>query len=149
MKALKKDLQALRKSLVSLTQQTEKIAMQSVIKSIRSITQQTERIAKKLDQLEKSIAKAPAKAAPKKRATQKKRPAKKAAARKPPAKKAKKKATATDTVLSIISRSKKGVDTATLRKKTGYDRNKIQIIIYRLKKRGMIKTVARGVYVKA
>ena len=139
MKALKKDLQALRKSLVSLTQQTEKIAMQSVIKSLRSLTQQTEKMAKTLDKLEKSMSKAPAKAAPKKRT----------AAKKPAAKKAKKKVTATDTVLSIIKGRKKGVDTATLRKKTGYDRNKIQVIIYRLKKQGKIKTAARGVYVKA
>ena len=139
MTALKKDLQALRKSLVSLTQQTEKIAMQSVIKSLRSLTQQTEKMAKTLDKLEKSISKAPAKAAPKKRT----------AAKKPAAKKAKKKVTATDTVLSIIKGRKKGVDTATLRKKTGYDRNKIQVIIYRLKKQGKIKTAARGVYVKA
>jgi len=142
MTALKKDLQALRKSLVSLTQQTEKIAMQSVIKSLRSLTQQTEKIAKTLDKLEKSISKAPAKAAPKKRTAAKKPAAKKA-------KKAKKKVTATDTVLSIIKRSKKGVDTATLRKKTGYDRNKIQVIIYRLKKQGKIKNAARGVYVNA
>ena len=139
MTALKKDLQALRKSLVSLTQQTEKIAMQSVIKSLRSLTQQTEKIAKTLDKLEKSISKAPAKAAPKKRT----------AAKKPAAKKAKKKVTATDTVLSIIKGRKKGVDTATLRKKTGYDRNKIQVIIYRLKKQGKIKNAARGVYVNA
>ncbi|MCP4669101.1 MAG: hypothetical protein GY849_22420 [Deltaproteobacteria bacterium] len=139
MKALKQDLQGLRKSLISLTQQTEKIAMQSVIKSLRSLTQQADKMTKRLDRLEKSISKTPAKAAPKK----------KAAAKKPAAKKAKKKVTATDTVLSMIKRSKNGVDTATLRKKTGYDRNKIQVIIYRLKKQGKIKTADRGVYVEA
>jgi hypothetical protein len=107
-------------------------------------------MAKSLDKLEKSISKVPTKSAAKKRAAAKKPKAKKkAAVKKPAAKKAKKKITATDAVLSIIKRTKKGVDTATIRKKTGYDRNKVQVIIYRLKKQGKIKNAARGVYVKA
>ncbi len=139
MKALKKDLEGLRKNLVSLTQQTEKIAMQPVIKSLRALTLQAEKMAKRLDKLEKSISKGSDKAAPKKSA----------AAKKTPGKKAGKKVTDTYNVLSIIKKRKKGVDMATLREKTGYDRNKIQDIIYRLKKQGKIETASRGVYVKS
>jgi hypothetical protein len=83
-----------------------------------------------------------------------KMPVKKASAKKvvkPAAKKtvAKKKAvTATDAVLGIINRSKKGVDVAGLKKKTGYKDRKIYDIVKTLKKRGKIKTPGKGIYVK-
>ena len=54
-----------------------------------------------------------------------------------------------DTVLTIIKRSKKGVDTNTLITKTGYDRKKVANIIYKLKKQRQITTSGKGVYVKA
>jgi hypothetical protein len=60
-----------------------------------------------------------------------------------------KKATATGTVLQIISRSKNGVDTATLKKKTGFNDKKIHNIIYKLKNKGEIKSEKKGIYVKA
>ena len=74
--------------------------------------------------------------------------AKKAVAKKTPAKKPKK-ISASDTVLNIIKRSKKPIDTATLKKKTGFKDNNIRMIVYRLKKRGAIKSQRKGVYVKA
>ena len=55
---------------------------------------------------------------------------------------------ASDTVLDIISRSKKGVGTAIIIEKTGYDRKKVANIIYRLNKQGKIKSVEKGVYTK-
>jgi fibronectin type 3 domain-containing protein len=55
--------------------------------------------------------------------------------------------TATDQVLKIINRSKKGVDTGTLMKKTGFDRKKVTNIIHRTFKAGKIKKTDRGVYV--
>lgn len=57
--------------------------------------------------------------------------------------------TASETVLQIISRSRKGVDMNTLKSKTGYDTKKIHNVIYKLKKEGRIKSSAKGVYVKA
>jgi hypothetical protein len=63
--------------------------------------------------------------------------------------KAKKSATAADTVLAIINRSKKGVSTATLAEKTGFDNKKITNIVFMLRKQGKVKSVGRGVYVKA
>ena len=63
---------------------------------------------------------------------------------------AKKKAvqiTATDQVLKIINRLKKGADTATLMKKTGFDQKKVRNILNRTFKQGKIKRVDKGVYV--
>lgn len=85
-----------------------------------------------------------------------KSPAKKARTkdqrRRPGAKPVKKtaatKVSAVDTVLSIITRSRKGVDTSTLRNKTGFDAKKIWNIISRLKKQGKVKSEKKGVYVK-
>jgi len=50
-------------------------------------------------------------------------------------------------VLKIINRSKKGVDTATLMKKTGFDEKKVRNIIFRTLKQGKIKKADRGIYV--
>ncbi len=58
-------------------------------------------------------------------------------------------ATAVDTVLNIISRSPKGVNTAAIKTKTGYDQKKISNIIYKLKKQGKINAIQKGVYVKS
>jgi len=55
--------------------------------------------------------------------------------------------TATDQVLDIINRSKKGVDTATLMEKTGYDQKKIRYILQRTYKQGKIKRKHRGIYI--
>jgi predicted Rossmann fold nucleotide-binding protein DprA/Smf involved in DNA uptake len=56
------------------------------------------------------------------------------------------KKTASDTVLQMIKRSKQPVDMAAIEKKTGFEKKKIQSIVYRLKKQGKIKSVAKGRY---
>ena len=56
--------------------------------------------------------------------------------------------TAVDTVFRIIKRSRKGVDTATLMEKTGFNQKKIANMVYKLKNQGKIKSVRKGVYVK-
>jgi X-X-X-Leu-X-X-Gly heptad repeat protein len=58
------------------------------------------------------------------------------------------KTTAIETVYQTIRRSPKGVDAATLRKRTGFDAKKLQNIIYKLKQQGKIQTVSKGVYRK-
>ncbi len=73
----------------------------------------------------------------------------KAPVRKVPAKKKTAQPTATDQVLKIINRSKKGVDTGTLIKKTGFDQKKVWNILQRTYKMGKIKRVGKGVYVGA
>ena len=57
--------------------------------------------------------------------------------------------TATDQVLKIINRSKKGVDTATLCIKTGFDQKKVRNILNRTFKQGKIKRADKGIYVGA
>ena len=117
--------------------------LQSVVKGLRSLTQKADKIAKRLEKLEKEK---PGKKIGTKKVAAKK-PVKKAGG-KTVAKKGKR-VTATDTVLKLILNSKKGVDTATLKRKTGFEDPKIRVIIYRLKKQGEIKSERRGLYVKA
>ena len=74
--------------------------------------------------------------------TTKRSPAKKAPAKKKPAQ-----PTATDQVLNIIKRSKKGVNAATLMTKTGFDLKKVRNILARIFKEGKVKRAGRGVYV--
>ena len=57
--------------------------------------------------------------------------------------------TDTDKVLEIINRSKKGVDTATLMKKTGFNQKKVRNMLNRTYKQGKITRVAKGIYVGA
>ena len=111
--------------------------LQSLVKDLKSLTRQTERIRKKLYRLEKS-------------GTVKKsmRKARAKSTKKTTAERSKKRS-ASDTVLGIVTRNRKGVNTATLRERTGFKENNIRMIVYRLKKRGEIKSVARGIYVKA
>jgi predicted Rossmann fold nucleotide-binding protein DprA/Smf involved in DNA uptake len=80
--------------------------------------------------------------------SEKPRAAKKPTAKKAPAKRAAR-LTATDQVLGIIKRSKKGVDASTLVKKTGFNAKKIQNILFRTHKQGKIKRTGKGVYVGA
>ncbi|MBW1887551.1 MAG: hypothetical protein JRI52_04270 [Deltaproteobacteria bacterium] len=95
----------------------------------------------------KPKAKAAKKRVAKKRVA-KRRVVKKRVAKKRVAKKATK-VTAMDAVMGIIKKSRKGVDTATLRKKTGFEARKLRDLIYRLNKQGRIKSERKGFYVKA
>jgi len=129
MKSLKKDLGA-------------------VIKQLKALTKKAERITKAVVKLEKAKAavKKKTKAKPKKKAAAKKAPRKKAAAKKAPRKKAAA-LTATDQVLKIIKRSKKGVDAPSLIKKTGFEERSVRNILYRAFKQKKIKRTGRGSYV--
>jgi len=118
--------------------------IKGVTRDLKKLTQKAEKLTKEIERLGKTAARQSTKAK-----TAKKSTAKKPAVRKPAAKKAKTK-TATDTVLSAITRSKKGQTTASLAKKTGLKDNNIRAILSRLKKQGKIKTgEKKGLYVKA
>ena len=111
--------------------------LKSVMKGLKALLQETEKIAKKVDKIGKAkVAKKPK---PKPRV----KPAKKRVAKKAT------KVTAIDAVLSVVKKSKKGVDTAILKKKTGFVERKIWDVVNRLKKQGKIKSKGKGVYVKA
>lgn len=112
----------------------------AVSKILSKLTQKIEKIRKDVDKQVQFSKKTKAKSVKKKAV--KKVPAKKPVVRKtaPP--------TAVDTIYTIIRKSKKGVTTSELMKRTGYERKSISNAIYKLTKQGKIKTVAKGVYVK-
>jgi DNA integrity scanning protein DisA with diadenylate cyclase activity len=56
------------------------------------------------------------------------------------------KKTGTQTVMDMIRKSKKGIGTGALIKKTGFDDKKIHNIIFKAQKEGKIERVGRGVY---
>ncbi len=107
--------------------------LKAIAKDLKKLTQKTEKMVNQLRKVEKvQAAKKP-----------KAKAVKKAVAKKPA------KLSASDTVLGIIKRSRKGVDKATLIKKTGFEDKKIRDITYRLSKQGKIKTEGKGLYVRA
>ena len=118
------------------------VFLKTVVEGMKSMAQGIEALAEKLETIAasrvdkkgaaKSVRKAPS------------------GSKKPAAKKAapKKAETASDTVLKIINRSKKGVSPATISKKTGFSRKKIYNIVYKLKKQGKIKNIEKGLYLK-
>jgi len=72
--------------------------------------------------------------------------AKKAPAKKSQVRKKRSILTATDQVLQIIMRRKRGIDTPTLMRKTGFDEKKVRNIVFKAFKEGKIKRVGRGLY---
>ena len=126
------------------------VALKAVVDGLRSIAQGVEKMAEKLEKsTPKKESKAKRKAAAKpKKASVKKAPAKKASVKKA-VKTKKQPATAADAVLAIVNRSKKGVNSATLAEKTGFDNKKIANIVFKLRKQGKIKSIGRGIYTKA
>lgn len=116
--------------------------LQDVVKTLKSATAKIEKLQKQFSEMAKKHPKMPAK-----KATAKKAAAKKTVARKVAPKRAG--ATASDKVLAIVNRSKKGVDSADVMKKTGFDKKKVSNIFARMKKQGKIKNSAKGIYLKA
>jgi len=127
MKKLKKDLEAILKALNGLAQKVEKLQEQ-----IGEETKPTKK------PKAKAVKKKAVRKAPKNRVVVKKTAPKKAAP-----------VTAVDTVFGIIKNSKKGIGTTALMEKTGYNQKKIANLVFKLRKQGKIKSVDRGVYVKA
>jgi hypothetical protein len=116
--------------------------LKALNKDIQSLGKTLDRLLKAVERDKKSTAK------PTKKIAAKKAPAKKAPAKKAPAKKAAP-PTATDEILKIIRRSKKGVDAPTLIKKTGFNQKKVRNILFRTYKQGKIKRLEKGIYIGA
>lgn len=117
--------------------------LHSVNKDLKALAKKVDKLIIAVDQFEKSKASKKPQPKPVQVKTAKKAPAKKAAVKESGP------VTAVDTVLAIINRSKKGVNTKTLMKKTGYNQKKISNLVFKLRKQGKIKSAAKGVYVKA
>ena len=108
--------------------------LQAIGKELTKLAKQTEKMAAALEKAEKP------------KATSVKTMAQtKAVAKKAPVKAAKK--TDTDKLLEVINRFKKGVDTATLMKKTGFNQKKVRNMLNRTYKQGKITRVEKGIYV--
>ena len=108
----------------------------NVKKELQSVKKSIETLSKKLEEM--AAASVPEKA----------KPVKKAGGKKPTAKKTEK-LSASETVLAIIkrSRNKKGVAIGTLKEKSGFQGQKLNNILYELKKQGKVKNPSKGVYV--
>jgi len=123
-----------------------KVFLKTVSEGLKSLAKGVETLAKQVGTLaEAQTEKKAPKTAPKK-------PVKAEAARqtaKPRRKQKGKSEPASETVFKLIGRSRTGITTAALVKKTGFNAKKIHNIIYRLKHQGRIKTIRKGVYVKA
>ena len=102
--------------------------LQDLRKALKAVTQKVEKIKNQIEKVGRSKAAKP-------------KSVKKAPTKKP--------VTAVDTVLATINRSKKGVNTASIMEKTGFDRKKVANILFKLKKQGKIKIKIKGVYLKA
>jgi hypothetical protein len=123
-------------------------------KDLSSLRKEFKAVEKKMEMLLKAVensGKAPKAAATKAvtRKTVKAKATKKAPVKKVAEKKATPHATATDQILGIIKRFKKGVSVPTLKEKTGFDDKKVRNIVFRAGKEGKIKKFARGIYVSA
>jgi predicted Rossmann fold nucleotide-binding protein DprA/Smf involved in DNA uptake len=116
----------------------------TIAQDLKALNKDIQSLAKTLNRLMKAVEKEnKSKAKPTKKIAAKKAPAKKASAKKaaPP--------TATDEILKIIRRSKKGVDAPTLIKKTGFNQKKVRNILFRTYKQGKIKRLEKGIYIGA
>lgn len=109
---------------------TLKADVQDVAKALKAVARKVEKIQRQVDKVDKPNA-------AKRKAVAKKSPVKKQAD------------AAIDTALAVIRRSKKGVDTATLMAKTGFNRKKAANLFYKLKAQGKIKSAGKGIYVKS
>jgi DNA-binding transcriptional regulator PaaX len=108
--------------------------LQAVNKELKALVKKTDSLMKALARIEK--AQSPKAKSVKKPVTKKTTPVKKTA-----------KLTATDTIIRIIKRSRKGVDVPTLMDKTGFNERKVRNIIFRINKLGRIKRIRKGIYV--
>ena len=130
-KKLKKDLQAVNREIKALAKKVDKM--------IVAIGKLEKPKAVKVNPVKKTVAKTK----PVKKAPVKKVVVKMPAAKKPV------KLTATDTVLNIIKRYKKGVGFPILKTKSGFNDKKVRNIVQKAFKEGKIKRVGKGIYIKA
>jgi len=109
--------------------------LHAISKELTKLVKQIEKLAAALGKVDKPKTKSVVRAKTKAKAVTHKAPVKGG------------KKTDTDRVLAIIKRSKKGIDTDTLMKKTGLDREQVHQIIFKTHKQGKITRVEKGIYV--
>ena len=117
--------------------------LKSIAKHLTALSKQVEKLSKQVDKglAAKKTASKSTKAKPK---------AKKAV----PVKKVKmvkvdKGATVLNSVLDVIKKSRKGISIAQLKEKTDLNPRQLSNALYKLTKKGSIKSMSRGIYTKA
>jgi hypothetical protein len=151
MKKVKDQLKTIAKSLLSLSKKVEKITKQVDALGPAKPAPAAKKTAAKKAAPKKAVAK---KAAPKKavakKAAPKKAVAKKAAPKKAVAKKAAlpKQLTVLEAVFNSIKIARKGVTIAQLKEKLDINAKQLSNVLYKLSKKGKIKTKSRGLYFK-
>ncbi len=111
-----------------------KTQLASIAKALVDLSKRVEKVSQQVENL---------KAAPAKKA--KKAPAKKKTTPKATAKKM----TVLDRVYDVIRRSRNGANIAKLREKTQLESRQLSNALYKLTKKGKIKSKSRGVYIKS
>jgi predicted Rossmann fold nucleotide-binding protein DprA/Smf involved in DNA uptake len=114
----------------------------TMTKDLQTIIKELKKLVKQIENLTAAFGKAEQ---PKAKSIKPMTNAKALRTKKAPTKGGKK--TDTDKLLAIINRSKKGVDTATLMKKTGFNQKKVRNMLNRTYKQGKITRVEKGIYV--
>ena len=136
------------KKLSQLTKKENEMTIRQDLKALqnefKAIEKKMEKLITAVEKSEKPKVANKTTAKPAKAKTTKRSPAQKASAKKKTVQ-----PTATDQVLNIIKRSRKGVNAATLMTKTGFDLKKVRNILQRTYKQGKIKRVEKGVYIEA
>ena len=130
-----------------MTTQLKKDLM-AVNLQIKTLSKNIEKMIVAADKLETTNPSKKTKAKTAKEASAKKKAAQSKPKASPPAKSTDN-LTAADTVLGFIQRSRNGINSLKLIKKTGFNQKKIANIIYKLKKQGKIQSPEKGAYVKA
>jgi predicted Rossmann fold nucleotide-binding protein DprA/Smf involved in DNA uptake len=120
----------------------EKENKMTITKDLQTAGKELTKLVKQIEKLAATIGKAEK---PKVKSVKPKIKPKAVITKKAPVKAAK--ITDTDKLLAIINRSKKGVDTATLMKKTGFNQKKVRNMLNRTYKQGKITRVEKGIYV--
>ncbi len=114
-----------------------KVQLASIAKALVDLSKRVEKVSKQVENLKAAKA-APAKKA--KKPVAKKKAAPKAAA---------KKMTVLEKVYDVIRRSRNGANIAKLREKTKLESRQLSNALYKLTKKGKIKSKSRGVYIKS
>ena len=121
---------------------------------LKSIAKHLTALSKKVEKLSKQVDKglAAKKTAPK--STKAKPKAKPKAKKAAPVKKVKKVnvdkgATVLNSVFDVIKKSRKGISIAQLKEKTDLNPRQLSNALYKLTKKGSIKSMSRGIYTKA
>ena len=124
--------------------------LKAISKALGQLTKKTEQMTKRLERLEKSAkAKKPKSARRGPGRPPKKTAARKSSRKKAPVRRKSSGTTAIDALLKLINRRKKGIRIEELRRRTGMGENNLRVSLYRLKKRGVITSAGKGIYIKA